>query len=50
MIYAILFLSLTIAKECVKIDQCSCEMDDGSGTIDIRQIGKPPGEPPLYVS
>ena len=41
------FVSQVTTKNCVKIDQCSCEMDDDSGTIDLTKIGKPAGEPPL---
>ena len=28
------------AKACTTIDQCSCEFDDGSGTMDLSNLGK----------
>ncbi|XP_013380070.1 uncharacterized protein LOC106151385 [Lingula anatina] len=35
----------TEAKNCKKIDDCSCEFDDGSGRVDIRGLGKQDGTP-----
>ena len=36
---------LTLALECIKVDRCSCKFDDGSGTIDLSNIGKRDGLP-----
>ena len=45
-LYAFSQCRLGEAVECVKIDRCSCELDDGSGrSIDISKIGKQGGEP-----
>ena len=27
--------------ECVTMDSCSCEMSDGSGTVNLRALDKP---------
>ena len=37
--------SRSLALECVKIDRCSCKFDDGSGTVNLTQLGKETGLP-----
>lgn len=39
------FISVVHTKDCIKQDQCSCTFDDGSGTVDLSNLGSQSGDP-----
>ncbi|KXJ25425.1 hypothetical protein AC249_AIPGENE6917 [Exaiptasia diaphana] len=40
-----LFLHLALAKKCIKLDTCSCVMDDGSGIVTLHELDNKSGVP-----
>ena len=47
LIFILSQMSTVLTKNCVKVDKCSCAMDDNSGTIDLSKIGRQAGTGPL---
>ena len=43
LIFILSQLTTVMTLNCVKVDKCSCNMDDGSGTIDLSKLGNQPG-------
>ena len=43
LIFILSQLTTVMPLNCVKVDKCSCKMDDGSGTIDLSKLGNQPG-------
>ena len=43
--YIFHFISVVHTKDCIKQDQCSCTFDDGSGTMDLSNLGSQSGDP-----
>lgn len=39
MLLIVLSAKLVVSKDCLLKDQCSCQFDDGSGTVDITSLG-----------
>ncbi|XP_013380064.1 uncharacterized protein LOC106151379 [Lingula anatina] len=37
--------NIAAARDCVKVNDCSCQMDDGSGLVDIATLGRTDGKP-----